>query len=507
MTRRVDPTPLVRPLARRRIRKLWSADPVETQRRTLLRLVRTAKDTRFGRDHGFAALDGVEAFRRAVPLRDYDDFWQAYWKPGFPVLENATWPGRIPFFCLTSGTTSGKTKYIPLTHETLRQNQRAALDMVAAHLVHEPTSRFFGGRSFVLGGSTALEELAPGVWSGDLSGIAAKTQRVWMHPFTFPPVDLALEADWDKKLEMMVQALPGQTVTCLSGVPSWVLILFDRLDEVYDRWPLADLEVYVHGGVAYGPYAKRCAPYLERSGATTREVYPASEAFLAFADRGPDDGLLLSYDTGIFYEFVPMAEYGSENPTRHWLGTVEPEVDYAVVLTGPSGIWSYVLGDTVAFTETRPPRLRVTGRTAYQLSAFGEHLIPAEIDAAIIGSVEDAGASVAEYVIGPVLPDGKGAVGHHLVFVEPANGAALDAQALARAIDRRLADLNDDYATHRAGDVGMGPPEVVLLRPGSCADWMRTQGHLGGQHKVPRVIADAERFAKAREGLARAGGP
>ncbi|TVQ41576.1 MAG: auxin-regulated protein, partial [Geminicoccaceae bacterium] len=501
MTRLLDPTALVRPLAKARMRRLWAKDAVEAQRRTLLQLVAKAKATRFGQDHGFASITSVEAYQQAVPLRAYDDFWQSYWKAAFPVLEDVSWPGRIPYFCKTSGTTSGKTKHIPLTRETLRQNQRAALDMVAAHLTHHPKSRFFGGRSFVLGGSAALEELAPGVWSGDLSGIVAKTQRPWMLPFTFPPVELALEADWDKKLERMVQALPGQTITCLSGVPSWVLILFDRLDEVYDRWPLTELELYVHGGVPFDPYKKRFAGYLERSGATTREVYPASEAFLAFADRGDGEGLLLSFDTGIFYEFVPMTEFGSENASRHWLANIEPDIDYAVVLTGPSGIWSYVLGDTVQFTETKPPRLLVTGRTAYQLSAFGEHLIASELDDAIIGAVEQAGASLSEYVIGPVLPEGKGAVGHHMVFIEPANGEALDAQELARAIDRRLHELNDDYVTHREGDVGMGPPEVVLLPPGATAEWMREEGRLGGQNKVPRVIADAERFAKARQGL------
>ncbi|MFW5832633.1 MAG: GH3 family domain-containing protein, partial [Pseudomonadota bacterium] len=297
MTRLLDPTKLIRPFAHRRMRALWERDPVAAQRRALARLLHRAKATRFGRAHGFDRLgDDVGAFQAAVPLGDYDDFWQGWWKDAFPVLDDLTWPGRIPFFAATSGTTSGRTKYIPLTHETLKQNRRAALDMVAAHLVHHPHSRFFGGRSFVLGGSTALQDEAPGIWSGDLSGIVAKTAPAWMRPFTFPPKGLALEADWDEKLRLMSDALPSRTITSLSGVPSWVLLLFERLEAAHDRWPLPDLEVFVHGGVPYGPYKQRVAPYLARSGAVTREVYPASEAFLAYADRGPDEGLLLAYD-------------------------------------------------------------------------------------------------------------------------------------------------------------------------------------------------------------------
>ena len=499
MTRRLDPTPLVRPLARRRMDRLWRGDAVAAQRRILQRLIRRARDTRFGRAHDFAAIDDVADFQRAVPLRAYEDFWQNWWQPAFPVLEDVTWPGRIPFFAVTSGTTSGRTKYIPLTHATIKQNERAALDMLAAHLEAHPKSRLFGGRSFVLGGSTDLVEEAPGVWSGDLSGIVNTTAPRWMRPFTFPPEHLALISDWDEKLEAFVRAIGDRTITALSGVPSWVLLYFERLEQTYDAWPLAELELYIHGGVSFEPYGKRFAPYLERSGAVTREVYPASEGFVAFADRGPGEGLLVSFDTGLFFEFVPVADLASEAPRTHWLGDVEPEVEYAVALTGPSGLWRYLVGDTVRFVETCPPRLLITGRTAYMLSAFGEHLIQSELDEAIIGAVEDAGATVQEYVVGPVLPEDG--LGHHVVLIEPGEAAALDADALAADIDARLCRLNDDYAVHRKDDVAMARPVVRLLPPGACAEWMRRQGKIGGQHKVPRVIADAARFADARAGL------
>jgi hypothetical protein len=251
--------------------------------------------------------------------------------------------------------------------------------------------------------------------------------------------------------------------------------------------------------VAWAPYAKRFEPYLARSDARPREVYPASEGFIAFEDRGSGEGLLLSTDTGLFFEFVPTTELGTERPTRHWLETIETGVDYAVALSGPSGLFAYLLGDTVRFLETRPPRLLITGRTAYMLSAFGEHLIQSELDTAIGGAVEARGLALTEYVVGPVLPEAG--LGHHLVYIEPATETPVDAAALARDVDQRLQALNDDYRAHRTGDVGMGPPEVRVLRPGTCAAWLRHEGKLGGQHKVPRVIADAERFAQAAQAL------
>ncbi len=499
MTRALDPTPLVRPWAHRRLHHLRTGNAVKGQAAVLRHLRGQAGTTRFGREHGLWDVEKVAEYQRAVPLRTYEDFWEHWWRPEFPVLQDVTWPGKVPFFALTSGTTSGRTKYIPLTSPTLKQNRRAALDLVAAHLVDAPASRLFGGRSFVLGGSTALTREAPGVRSGDLSGIVAKTAPLWMRPFTFPPPRLALLDDWDRKLDLLVEAVGERTITSLSGVPSWVLILFDRLERAYPHWPLAELELFVHGGVSWAPYANRFEPYLARSGALTREVYPASEGFIAFADRGPDDGLLLSWDTGLFFEFVPVGELDALEPTRHWLATIEPDLDYAVVVTGPSGLWSYILGDTVRFLETRPPRLVVTGRTAYTLSAFGEHVIQSELDEAVTAAVEGQGGAVGEYVVGPVLPEHG--VGHHVVYVEPADAGDLDRAALAHAIDDRLARLNDDYRAHRSGDVGMGAPQLHLLPPGTCAEWLRRHGRLGGQHKVPRVVADPDRFARVRAEL------
>jgi hypothetical protein len=267
--------------------------------------------------------------------------------------------------------------------------------------------------------------------------------------------------------------------------------------------PLAGLELLVHGGVAWAPYRDRIAPFLPLRCAT-REVYPASEGFVAIADRGDGEGLRLCLDRGCFFEFVPVGELDARTPPRrHWAATIETGVDYAVAVTSCAGLWSYLLGDTVRFVERSPPRLLVTGRTAYGLSAFGEHLTGEEIEAALLGAAAAEGVLVAEYTVGPVF---AGARGGHRWLVEPAApiAGANATPALARTLDAALQRANDDYAAHRRG-AQLASPDVVMLPPGAFATWMRSQGKLGGQHKVPRVIADPERFAAAEASLRSAG--
>ena len=493
-----DATPLLRAVARRRLARLKALDPSEAQRALLLRLVRRAARTRFGRAHGFAGIDSVSSYQARVPLRRYEQFWDEWWRGTAPVLVDATWPGRVPYLALSSGTTSGTTKYIPVTRPMVRANRGAGLDTLAWHLDTHPESRVFGGLSFMLGGSTALERAAPGVRQGDLSGIAAAEVPVFLRGWSWPPPRLALEADWDRKLTALAEQTPADAVRVLTGTPSWLLVLLERLAERRGGPPpLPGLELLVHGGVAWAPYRDRLAPFLPQ-GCATREVYPASEGFVAIADRGDGEGLRLNLDRGCFFEFVPAGELGAPAPRRHWVATVETGVDYAVAVTSCAGLWSYLLGDTVRFVDRSPPRLLVTGRTAYGLSAFGEHLTGEEIEAALLRAAAAEGVLVAEYTVGPVF---EGARGGHRWLVEaavPADAGA--AEALAESLDLALRSANDDYAAHRQG-AQLAPPDVVLLPPGAFAAWMRSQGKLGGQHKVPRVVADPDRFAAAEAAL------
>ena len=499
----LDLTPFLKLYARRRARRLARLDPAAAQRAQLARLLAEAGATRFGRDHDFHAIRAPEDFHRAVPLRKYDEMWRDYWRAEFPVLDDVSWPGRVPYFAVTSGTTGDATKYIPVTQAMVRSNKKAALDLLVHHIANRPNTRLFGGPNFILGGSTDLVARAPGVLSGDLSGIAIKTVPWWIRARSFPPMDLALIADWEKKVDLLAKAAIDLDIRSIGGTPPWLLILFDRMAALRGekRLPLArfwpNLELVVHGGVHFGPYKSQFDALLEGSHAETRESYAASEGFFAVQDRAPGEGMRLHLDTGMFYEFIPAEELGAANPTRHWIGDAETGVNYAIAVSSCAGVWAYLVGDTVRLVARDPPRLLVTGRTAYSLSAFGEHLIGEEIEEAVSRAAAAIGAAVADYSVGAVFPAGAGELGGHLYVVEFAGAMPGEAAlaAFAAAIDKCLLEKNDDYAGHRSGGFGMKPPAILMMRAGGFAAWMKSRGRYGGQNKVPRIVNDAELFA------------
>jgi hypothetical protein len=449
----LDATPLALLYAQWRNWHLNMQRPAETQERELLSLVRRAASTRFGRDHHFASIRSVQEFQDRVPIRTYEDLWNGYWKAEFPELNDCTWPGTIPYFALTAGTTTGATgatKHIPCSREILDANFRAAQDILFHHLLNRPTSRILGGKAFILGGSTDLREESPGICSGDLSCIEANEIPWWLRPYTFPPRDLALLTDWREKVDRLARQSLEENIRAISGTPNWLLILFDKLAELRPhREPrlrnyYPALELLVHGGVDFKPYAKRFAELLEGSRAELREVYPASEAFIAIADRGPGEGLRLIVDNGVFFEFVPAKDLSAPKPVRHWLGNAEPGIDYAVVHSTCAGAWAYVLGDTVRFLELDPPRIVVTGRTSYVLSAFGEHLIGSEIEEAIAFAASAIDAHVVDYCVAPRFPESAGRKAAHHYVVEYAGRPPQARRVRSRArcpslrVERRL---------------------------------------------------------------------
>lgn len=472
--------------ARHRTAALAHADPVAVQAATLRSLLHRARATRFGKDHHFATIGGPDEFQKAVPLRTYEDLWEQYLRGGYPVLDDVTWPGRIPYFALTSGTTQGATKYIPVSRAMLASNETAARTMVAYHLAVRPDSRLFHGRMFFLGGSSDLAEPAPGVREGDLSGIAARELSPWLRPYAFPPLELALEPDWDRKLSLLAETSRHEPITLVGGVPSWLLALFQRLLDLTGRSTIAEvwpaLEVVVHGGVKFAPYRSSFLEVLGSPAIRLQESYPCSEGFLAFGD--PASGLLrLCFDHGIFYEFVPLDELGSERPSRLWLADAQTGVNYAIVVSTCAGMWAHVVGDTVRFESLSPPLLTFTGRTKYSLSAFGEHLISEEVEGAVAEAAEATGSAVRDWHVGPVF---QGALGYHRFVLEFLRPPA-DLGAFRAALDEALARRNADYRAHRAGGVGLPLPAIVVARPGGLDEWMRARGKLGGQHKLPRM--------------------
>jgi hypothetical protein len=504
--RRPDLTGLLRPYAERRRRALAVEDTRAAQERQLLALVRRAQDTRFGRDHGFAKVHDVRGFQERVPLRTYGQLWDAYWRQGFPNLVDVTWPGRLPFYAVSSGTSTGAVKHIPCSRAMVASNRRAALDILVHHLAHMPASRILDGSFFVLGGSTDLKELAPGVRAGDISGIAAFVQPWWSRPFAFPPPEVRFLTDWEAKLERMATLALRRRIRGLSGAPGWLLVLFDKLASLKPETAgrlaaiFPDLELLVHGGAGFAPYQQRFARLMGGSAARLREVYPASEGFVAIADRGPGEGLRLVADNGLFYEFVPVAELGSANPTRHWAGNVQPGVDYAIVLTTCAGLWAYVIGDVVRFVETRPPRLLVVGRTTYMLSAFGEHVTGELVETAILAAARAVGLEVVEFAVGTEFMLDAGAWGRHVHVVEFAGGVPEPrrVEAFGRHLDEELSRRNEDYQERRVVPVGLRAPLVEPMPPDGFRAWMKSRGKLGGQHKVPRVIEDQGLLADLR---------
>ncbi len=502
----LDATPFLRLYARRRNARLNAIDPASVQKVQLLKLVRQARETKFGKEYGFDTIDSVEEYQRRVPLRKYEQFWEDFWKADFPRLDNCSWPGLVPFFPVSSGTSSGTTKFIPCTKEMLASNSKAGLDLLVHHVTNRPHSKIFGGKSFLLGGSTDLTSPTPGVFCGDLSGIAAKTLPWWARARYFPPPHLTVIKNWEEKIDTVAKLSLKEDIRMISGVPAWMLIFFDTLSKlVPDRNGKVasiykNLELIVHGGVNFGPYVQRFHDVLEGSKAELREVYPASEGFVAVADRGYGDGMRLNLDVGIFFEFVPVSELDSSSPTRHTVAEIQPEVNYAVVLTTCAGLWSYVLGDTVKFVDVSTPRLLVTGRTSYFLSAFGEHLIAEEIDDAVVAAARSIGSDVTDYTVGPVFPEGPGDLGGHIFLVEFAEKAPTESEMsqFIEKLDGRLCERNEDYEAHRSQGFGLKPPALLVVKTGGFAAWMKSRGKLGGQNKVPRIINDNNLLSGAR---------
>tara|TARA_R110002126_G_scaffold25171_6_gene86428 strand:+ start:1814 stop:3379 length:1566 start_codon:yes stop_codon:yes gene_type:complete len=502
----MDLTAALKVLAKRRSARLAHMDPAHAQEACLLDLVRRAENTKFGRDHDFAGISCVTEFQNRVPIRPFEDLWKDYWEASFPVLDDISWPGRIPYFAKTSGTTTGVTKHIPVTQEIIRSNEKAGFDLMTYHLAHNPQSKPLSGKTFIIAGSTALQELAPGVLGGDVSGMNTRNTPFWIKRRIFPSPEHALISSWDEKLDTLSRLALDQRITMVSGMCNWVLIMLDRIRDLkearggFDGPTLPDLQLMIHSGVPMELYRDRLERHLAGAPVECRELYAASEGFIACADRGAGEGMRLMLDSNLFLEFVPVSELGSDNPTRHWVKTIERNVDYALVLSNCAGLWSYLLGDVVRFVDTAPPRLHIMGRVSQMLSPFGEHLIGAEIEEAVGVAAAITGISIGEYSVGPVLPSGAGATGYHVYLIEAA-GALRDshniqpAQDLATAIDRVLIGTNEDYACQRAGNAGLAPPEVRWLPPGTFESWMRSHGKMGGQHKIPRVTPKVDRFA------------
>lgn len=476
-------------LARRRTSTLDQLDVGQVQERTLMRLLRTARRTQFGQEHGFDQIRSIREYQERVPVREYEAFWENYWKKAYPRIENVTWPGWVPYYALSSGTTSGTTKYLPVSKEMLASNKRAAFSTLSLFRNQYPEATLFNGRFFFLGGNTNMSRLENGSRAGDLSAISALEVTSLIRPYTFPNLETSSIPLWEEKLDALARASATLPITAFSGVPSWMLRVFDRLKKITGKSTIAEvwpqLRLIVHGGTKFDPFREVFQREIGSDLVKYIEVYPCSEGFVATED--PRYELLrIIPDHNIFFEFIPVEELGKSNARRHTLAEVELNVEYAVVVTTCAGLWSYLIGDTVAFERKAPPLIRFTGRTKYFLSAFGEHLISEEAEKGIAEACSKTGALFQDFHVGPVFPTDPNQPGWHRYLIEFRQPPG-DMRKFREELDAYLSHINEDYAAHRQGDLTMGLPEIVVVKSGGCDAWMLAHGKTPPQHKFPRM--------------------
>ena len=459
----------------------------------LVRLVETAALTQMGRKYDFSTCRTYNDFASRVPLHRYEDLRASIMRM-VDGEAGVLWPGRTLNFAQSSGTSDGRSKYIPITRESLRRNHyKGASDVVAHYLNLNPASRLFAGKAFILGGSFANElHLQPGVQVGDLSATLIQNINPLANLFRVPNKRIALMEDWNEKLPALVEASIGQNITNLSGVPSWFLTVLRRVLErtgcqcIHEVWP--NLEVFFHGGIAFAPYRAQYEAICDMSRMHFLDTYNASEGFFAVQTVWEDTAMMLLLDIGVFYEFLPIEQTDSSEPDVLPIWEVEPGRTYELIITACNGLWRYRIGDTVTVTQLNPVKVRIAGRTKSFINAFGEEVMVHNTDRAITLAAQQTGAQVLNYTVAPVYADDRQS-GHHQWLVEFAVAPA-DLKEFITLIDRHLQEANSDYQAKRAGGIFLAPPTLVVAGEGLFDRWLASTGKLGGQRKVPRLCND-----------------
>ncbi|MGB3777786.1 MAG: GH3 auxin-responsive promoter family protein [Tunicatimonas sp.] len=480
---------LSRPLAAYVVQqqKQWSLAPEKTQDRVFQQLIAGAKNTRFGQDHAFAQIGHYEQFKRLVPVRDYEGL-KPYVDQILAGQSDVLWPGKPAYLAKTSGTTSG-VKYIPITADSVPNHINSARDALLNHVHERGDGRFLDGKLIFLSGSPAMTQKA-GIQTGRLSGIANHHVPGYLRTNQLPSYETNCIEDWETKLARIVNETADQNMSLISGIPPWVQMYFDWLIERTGR-PVGELfpnfSVLVYGGVNFAPYRRKLFESIGRPVASI-ETYPASEGFIAYQDSQSEEGLLLLLNSGIFFEFIPADEYFDENPTRLSIHDVQLGVNYALILNSNAGLWGYSIGDTVKFVSRDPYRVVVTGRIKHFISAFGEHVIGEEVEKAMRLTTEQfPEVEVIEYTVAPQVEPDEGLPRHewYVAFARPPQ----DAAAFERTLDEQLVKINTYYEDLITGNI-LRPLQVIPLPADAFRDYMKSQGKLGGQNKVPRLSND-----------------
>jgi hypothetical protein len=483
-------SPAISSLARMRLWRIeaWKKNPVDAQREVLQELVTAAQYTEFGRKYNFSNLFTVKDFKAVVPIHEYNDL-KPYIERIMNGEQNILWNTPIYWFAKSSGTTSDKSKFIPISDESLEDGHfKASKDVLSMYYQFKPDSALLTGKGLLIGGSHSINPMNAEAQYGDLSAVLFQNSPFWAHWLRTPDLSIALMDEWESKIEKIAEATIKENVTSVSGVPTWTLVLFKRILEITGKKTMAEvwpaLELYMHGGVSFTPYKEQFQKLIGKD-INYLEMYNASEGFFAAQEKPGDDGMLLFTDHGIFYEFMPVNEYGKKEPKTFGLQEVELGKNYAPVISTNGGLWRYLVGDTIQFSSVNPYRIKVSGRLKHFMNAFGEEVIVDNTDQAIAAACEKTGAIVNDYTAAPIYFSDAGNGAHEWLIEFENEPASLE--TFTNELDTALKNINSDYEAKRHKSIALGLPVIHALPKGSFTNWLRHKGKLGGQHKVPRL--------------------
>ncbi|MDW7693998.1 GH3 auxin-responsive promoter family protein [Flammeovirgaceae bacterium SG7u.111] len=468
--------------------------PYEAQEQVFHHLVSTARHTEWGKKYGYSEINSIDKFKERVPISTYEEL--------FPYIDRLMhgeqfllWPTKVTWFSKSSGTTNARSKFIPITEESLEDcHYKAGKDMMSIYVTRNPETNLFTGKNIGIGGTYQRSEKNPDMFYGDVSAVIMKNLPMWAEFMRTPGLDIALMDKWEEKIEKMARATIKEDVVSISGVPTWTLVLLERILEITGKkditevWP--NIELFSHGAVAFKPYRETFKKLIPSSNMHYLELYNASEGFFGVQDTNEPDEMLLMLDYGVFYEFIPMEEFEKENPKTLWIDEVEVGKNYAMVISTNGGLWRYKIGDTIRFTSKEPFRFKITGRTKHFINAFGEEVIIENAEAAITEASKTTGAQVANFTAGPIYLEAGKKGGHEWVI--EFDKAPDDTTKFDESLDKILRDVNSDYDAKRYQDIALVAPTIHHVPKGTFYDWMKKRGKLGGQHKVPRLSNNRE---------------
>ncbi|MEN8775503.1 MAG: GH3 auxin-responsive promoter family protein [Polaribacter sp.] len=468
--------------------ELFLKYPEDVQNELLLKLLNKAKNTKLGKEKEFASIKNYKDFTVKVPIQKYETFE--------PLIErcrkgeqNIFWPSDIKWFAKSSGTTNAKSKFIPVSDDALEYcHMKAGKDMLCWYINNNPKTQLFTGKGLRLGGSSEVYQ-DNGSYFGDLSAIIIENMPFWADFSSAPSQEVALMSNWETKMDAIIDETINENITSLAGVPSWMLVLLNRVlertgkDNILEVWP--NLEVYFHGGVNFNPYREQYKKMIPKKEFKYYEIYNASEGFFAIQDRNHSKELLLMLDYGIFYEFIPMSDYNGENSKTIPLSEVKKDIDYALIITTNGGLWRYLIGDTIRFTSLDPYRIKITGRTKHYINVFGEELNIENVEDALKMACEKTSATISDYTVGPIFMSGK-EKGSHEWIIE-FNNKPDSMGYFTEVLDNALKSINSDYEAKRYLNITLMPPKVHQAKQGLFYSWLKKKNKLGGQHKVPRL--------------------